>query len=287
MTSASVASRSLGALASRAAAASVRRSSTLARASAASLASSGAAHGPRPHLPPPLPAAAISLHGHRAAPARPPSPSSRSFSAAMMPRRGFPQYTVFGPDVALSLRASMPAFKRAGTDGVSVERRGKLVVEFVPRNNDGAGFAWQSKTVFSLSVEEVGLLLSRLPENSVELSHKLYGAEAGDGAGDVSGVDQLAGDVVEKVLTVDPAEGAAATFKLDYMAGGVGGQTPPGLVDTPPTPLEVTLQAGEVEVLKSICQSSLPYLLGWNTTMDIASAAAISKGLSGGGGHMY
>ena len=52
------------------------------------------------------------------------------------------------------------------------------------------------------------------------------------------------------------------------------------------TPLDITIQAGEFEVFKSICQTSIPYLLGWNTCMDIASAAAISKGLSGGGG-MY
>lgn len=51
------------------------------------------------------------------------------------------------------------------------------------------------------------------------------------------------------------------------------------------TPLEVTLQAGEFEVIKSIFQTSIPYILGWNTTMDIASAAAMSKGMSGGGNH--
>ena len=49
-------------------------------------------------------------------------------------------------------------------------------------------------------------------------------------------------------------------------------------------PLEVTLQAGEFEVVKSIFQTSIPYLLGWNATMDLAAAAAISKSLSGGGG---
>ena len=49
------------------------------------------------------------------------------------------------------------------------------------------------------------------------------------------------------------------------------------------TPIEVTLQAGEFEVVKSIIQTSIPYLLGWNATMDLAAAAAISKGVSGGG----
>lgn len=46
----------------------------------------------------------------------------------------------------------------------------------------------------------------------------------------------------------------------------------------------MTLQAGEFEVVKSIFQTSIPYLLGWNATMDLAAAAAIGKGVSGGGG---
>lgn len=196
-----------------------------------------------------------------------------------MPRRGFPQYTIFGPDTALSMRAAMPNFRRAGNDGVSVERRGKLILELIPRNNTGAGFAWSDKTIFSLSVEEVGLLLSQLPDNSVELSHPTYNNSMD---GEESSVEQLSGDVVEKVFTVEPGEGSTLTFKIDYMSGGIGGQTPPGMEGIPTTPLEITVQAGEVEVFKSICQTSIPYILGWNTCMDIASAAAISKGLGGG-----
>ena len=147
-----------------------------------------------------------------------------------MPRRGFPQYTIFGPDTALSMRAAMPNFRRAGNDGVSVERRGKLILELIPRNNTGAGFAWSDKTIFSLSVEEVGLLLSQLPENSVELSHPTYNNSMD---GEDSSVEQLSGDVVEKVFTVEPGEGSTLTFKIDYMSGGIGGQTPPGMEGIP------------------------------------------------------
>lgn len=199
----------------------------------------------------------------------------------VMPRRGFPQYTIFGPDSALSLRAAMPNFKRAGTDGVSVERRGKIVFEFIPRNATGAGFAWGDKTLFSLSVEEMGLLLSQLPGNEVELSHPTFSTGRGDE--EPSGVQQLGGDAVEKVMTIVPGEGATLKVKVDYMQGGVGGQTPPGIEGMPSTPLEITLQAGEFEVVKSILQTSIPYLLGWNTTMDIASAAAMSAGINRGG----
>lgn len=165
---------------------------------------------------------------------------------------------------------------------MSVDHRGKLVLEFVPRNNTGAGFTWNAKQMFSLSVEEVGLCLSQLPNNPVELSHQTY-----DNGNASSGVTQLAGDPVEKVMTIEPGEGASLTFKLDYMKGGIGGQTPPGTEGLPNTPIEITIQAGEFEVIKSICQTSIPYLLGWNTTMDIASAFAISKGVSGGNSSGY
>lgn len=168
---------------------------------------------------------------------------------------------------------------------MSVDRRGKLVLEFVPRNNTGAGFTWNAKQIFSLSVEEVGLCLSQLPNNPVELSHPTYNnSPRGDG---LSGVTQLAGDSVEKVMTIEPGEGASLTFKLDYMKDGIGGQTPPATDGLPNTPIEITIQAGEFEVIKSICQTSTPYLLGWNTTMDIASAFAISKGVSDGNSSGY
>lgn len=164
--------------------------------------------------------------------------STRRTFSDMMPRRAFPQYTSFGPEYAMGVRAMLPQFKRSGGDGVSVERRGKLLLEFIPRNNSGSGFAWTQKISFSLTVEEVGLLLSQLPGNAVELSHPAFGPESGGGAGEGgeepimgrgnSGVRQLAGDVIEKVLTIVPGEGGTVAFTIDYAKDGVPGQTPPG-----------------------------------------------------------
>ncbi|KAL7515345.1 hypothetical protein ACHAXN_013304 [Cyclotella atomus] len=205
------------------------------------------------------------------------SPHQRTFSSmGMLPRRGYPQYTVFDQNCALSIRAQMPVFKKAGADGISVDRRGKLILEFIPRNTAGAGFAWNTKTAFSLSAEEMGLCLSQLPGAGVELSHKLHYADSEDG----DGMRQLSGDLIDKVLTIEPKDGAAVLFNIDYFKDGVGGQSPDGTTSS--TPLNVTLQAGEFEVVKSIFQSSIPYLLGWNATMDLATAAAISKGVTGG-----
>ncbi|KAL3787727.1 hypothetical protein HJC23_012153 [Cyclotella cryptica] len=205
----------------------------------------------------------------------------RAFSSmGMMPRRGFPQYTVFDQSTALSIRAQMPIFKKAGADGVSVDRRGKLILEFVPRNTAGTGYAWDNKTVFSLGAEEVGLCVSQLPGAGVELSHKsFYGSSDTE-----DGTKVYSGEMVDKVLTIEPKEGAAFLFKIDFVKNGVGGQSPDGMDIPTSIPLEVTLQAGEFEVVKSIFQTSIPYLLGWNATMDLAAAAAISKGVSGGSG---
>jgi len=176
----------------------------------------------------------------------------RSLSMAGMPRRGYPQYTIFSSDSALSLKAMMPVFKKAGMDGVAVERRGKMMLEFVPRNGSGAGFAWSDKTIFSLTVEEVGLLLSQLPGSAVELSHPTFGNEDGVfGQGqEGSGVTQVSGDVVEKVLTVDPGDGATVTFKVDYVTNGVGGQTPPGSDGMPVSATELRSLVPQLTNLK-------------------------------------
>lgn len=140
-----------------------------------------------------------------------------------MPRKGYAQYTLFGPDCAMAIRAILPQFKQAGADGVSVDRRGSLLVEFVPRNATGQGYMWSNKTTFALSCEEVGLCISQLPENAVELSHSSR----------QNNVEVTAGDTVEKVLTIESGEGQTVKFKIDYMMGGVGGQSPLGMTDLP------------------------------------------------------
>ncbi len=112
---------------------------------------------------------------------------------------------------------------------MSVERRGKLVLEFVPRAQTGAGFLWKEKTPFSLSVEEIGLCISQLPGKRVELSHAYYGSESDDESSR-SGVTQTSGDSVEKVLMIQQAEGSSIKFTVDYMKNGVGGEVPPGIV---------------------------------------------------------
>ena len=81
----------------------------------------------------------------------------------------------------------------------------------------------------------MGLLLSQLPGNGVGLSHKLYygnnnsGSDGEDNA-EGGGVRVVSGDLTEKVLTVEPREGASVSFKVDFVKDGIGGQVPEGIM---------------------------------------------------------
>jgi hypothetical protein len=83
-----------------------------------------------------------------------------------------------------------------------------------------------------MSVEEVGLFVSQLPQSGIELSHSLhyggYGSGGEEDGGGSGGAKIASGDMIEKVLTVEPGEASSVKFKIDYMKNGVGGQTPPG-----------------------------------------------------------
>ena len=73
----------------------------------------------------------------------------------------------------------------------------------------------------------------------------------GGGASDFGGVRQVGGDAVEKVLTIEPGEGATLRFKVDYVKGGVGGQAPPGVEGMPVSRLAGALIAGAVCIICS------------------------------------
>mmetsp|Transcript_16058 Transcript_16058/g.28866 ORF Transcript_16058/g.28866 Transcript_16058/m.28866 type:complete len:151 (+) Transcript_16058:3-455(+) len=65
-------------------------------------------------------------------------------------------------------------------------------------------------------------------------------------------------------------------LSVDFERDGIGGQEPP----TPNEargPLHIDLMVGEVHVLKSIVQYSLPRLTGWSDMMDHSMEEAIRK----------
>ena len=131
----------------------------------------------------------------------------------------------------------------------------------------------ESVTRLGLSAEETGLLLQQLPQQqAVTLVRKPAPSES-------MSVESTTLQP-HKVCTITPQEANAVEWKVDFEVDGVGGQAMPNGVAGP---LAVTMQAGEVQVVLEIMRSSLPYLVGWTSTTQIAMERVIQDALGGGG----
>jgi len=127
---------------------------------------------------------------------------------------------------------------------------------------------------FALSPEECGLLVDQLPKNQpVEFLRWIPSYDDNDSHKKPP----------NKLLVVTPGQAGMASFKVDFEKDGVGAQPygPGGATG----PLEVILQAGELQVVLSLMKDSIPYLLGWNVSMDIAQNRAIATAMNGGVGN--
>jgi hypothetical protein len=205
------------------------------------------------------------------------------------------------------MKPILPKFKHSqgpsnGSNGISLLQKGRMLLEFSPKNQGNQkGFQWNEKISFALTVEEMGLLLSQLPHYSVTLSRRIGGGESSNGVvGGAApfkrisastyefvstGTDTFTNEYVDKVLTVEPGEGATLTFQIDYRKDGVGGQKAPAFVSNETSnsaPLHVVLEAGEWEVISTLFRDSIPHLLGWNQMMNIGVHNVMND--RGGGG---
>jgi hypothetical protein len=200
--------------------------------------------------------------------------------------RAFPSYSVMGKECLLTMKPIMPQFKSVSNDAIALQQKGKMLLEFAPMNpGDKMGFQWDEKIGFALSVEEIGLLISQLPHYGVTLSRKMGGDQNYSTGFNGASYDLVSStstststETIEKVMTVMPGDGATIVFKIDFMKDGMGGQLAPASATNEVSrsaPLEVTVQAGEWEVLLSLFRESLPYFSGWNKMMDIGIANAI------------
>mmetsp|Transcript_23550 Transcript_23550/g.33032 ORF Transcript_23550/g.33032 Transcript_23550/m.33032 type:complete len:276 (-) Transcript_23550:104-931(-) len=193
--------------------------------------------------------------------------------------RAYPQFSVYGETCVLSIKMISPKFKVV-KDGILVPdnyNRGRLLLEFTGR--EGSQIHWKDQVRFALDAAEVGLLVSQLPHHPVEWARQPGGAPSPYGMADVPDAGANT-DMPDKVLSIQPEEGAKVKFTLDFVKDGVGGQDPKG-------PLEITAEAGEFEVMKSIMQSSLPFLSGWQTLMEVGSKADLHANLSQPGPGYY
>jgi hypothetical protein len=150
---------------------------------------------------------------------------NRPLSTQALPKRGFPKYAVFGESAVISLSPILPTYKQAGAEGLAVDKKGRMILEWVPRSNDNKSWAWNDKIRLALSVEEIGLVINQLPHFPVEISRPMYAGQDDDTNSHFSGSGPVIGDMPEKVFKATPGEGATITLSIDYVKDGIGGQS--------------------------------------------------------------
>lgn len=183
----------------------------------------------------------------------------------------------------LNVKTMLPKFRIFGRGvlGADFNKPGRLLLEWVPRSADGK--ADRDHIIrFGLSPEECGFVLDQLPKSQeVFFLRRIPSDKDGYGSGPPSNPD--------KVLYITPGQGGMVSFKVDFELDGVGGQVSGGLNGQPDLigPLEVVVQAGEFQVILSLIQSSLPYLTGWTTSMEVALQHEIAEAIQEGTDRSY
>ena len=153
------------------------------------------------------------------------------FFSSLSPRirRAYPQYNVHGEAHLLTVKMIPPIYKLIKGEALAMHpnNRGKLVLEFTPRTFGEKTYDWNLQTKFILNVEEVGLLYSQLPQNSVELSRTAIQSNEEDGGNTLVTVDSP-----NKVLKISPLadDPSALEFSLDFYLHGIGNQDQVSLI---------------------------------------------------------
>lgn len=205
----------------------------------------------------------------------------------MQLKRGFPAYTVYNDAAALQFKPTSPKFKSAGSTGLALSKRGNMLLEFFQKTPGGV-LNYDQKVVISLSVEEMGLLLSAIPTYPIEISRKVASDFSSTGGGGGTSENSTTNnpytmsttnELFEKVLKIT-GDGSTVTFTVDFIKDGVqGGYSPPDTENNDNSsitmPMEVTLQAGEWEVVRILLKETIPHLLGWRALLGLTESQEI------------
>ena len=109
------------------------------------------------------------------------------------PNMAAPAYTVYGEEMAFTLKAIPPEFRAlpSGTVILDASKRGRLLLEWTPlasghddESDYGSGnrrYRWDASTRFALTAEEAGSLLAKLDRGdpTVEFSRRVSGDQMG------------------------------------------------------------------------------------------------------------
>lgn len=142
--------------------------------------------------------------------------------------RAFPQYTVYTPTCLLQVKPTPPTFKKAGLDGIAIDKPGRMLLEFIPAKKqqqyDSGKVSYDynapTKGMLSMSVEEIGTFLAKTTAESKRIEFRRGGGSEYN-SNNVASADEydtqgiaIAVRQTEKTLTILPEESGDFHFNF-------------------------------------------------------------------------
>ncbi|KAM5567129.1 single-stranded DNA-binding protein WHY1, chloroplastic-like [Rosa sericea] len=177
-----------------------------------------------------------------------PTPPSSAASAAQspagataVPARFYVGHSIYKGKAALTVEPKAPEFTALDSGAFKMSREGFVLLQFAP----AAGvrvYDWSRKQVFSLSVTEIGSIVSLGARESCEFFHDPFKGKSEEGK-------------VRKVLKVEPLpDGSGRFFNLSVQNK---------LINLDEN-IYIPVTRAEFAVLNSAFNYILPYLIGWH-----------------------
>ncbi|KAK4479765.1 hypothetical protein RD792_015300 [Penstemon davidsonii] len=159
-----------------------------------------------------------------------------------LPPRVYVGYTIYKGKAALAVEPRPPEFTPLDSGAYKLSKEGFVLLQFAP-TAAVRQYDWGRKQVFSLSVAEVGNIISLGPKDSCEFFHDPNKGKADEGK-------------VRKVLKVEPLpDGSGHFFNLSVQ----------NKIINLDESIYIPITKAEFAVLVSALNFILPYLLGWHT----------------------
>ncbi|VFQ66712.1 unnamed protein product [Cuscuta campestris] len=172
------------------------------------------------------------------------SPSSSVQPAGRLPPKVFVGYSIYKGKAALSVSPQPPEYSRLDSGAFKLSKDGFVSLQFAPASGVRQ-YDWGKKQLFSLSVTELGSLISLGPKESCDFFHDPNKGRSDEGK-------------VRKLLKIEPLpDGSGHFFNLSVQ----------NKLNNTDESIYIPVTRAEFTVLVSAFNFILPYLLGWHTCL--------------------
>lgn len=159
-----------------------------------------------------------------------------------LPARVYVGYSIYKGKAALTVEPRPPEFSPLDSGALKLSKEGYAMLQFAPASGVRQ-YDWSRKQVFSLSVTEIGNIISLGARDSCEFFHDPNKGKSDEGR-------------VRKMLKVEPLpDGSGHFFNLSVQ----------NKITNVDESIYIPVTKAEFAVLVSSFNFVLPYLLGWHT----------------------